>query len=111
MPGALSLPAHAVLALNHGLLDGSKLQGKAKLVSNAAQLFTLFGYMRLPIAIPHQPGLGVHAGNAGSGSIKTFLTIKALPGDIAQRDVCHPQVVHKPRIAAGGARNALAEKG
>ena len=37
MPGALSLPAHAILALNHGMLDGPELQRKAKLVSNGAQ--------------------------------------------------------------------------
>ena len=96
MAGTLSLPAHAILALNHGLLDGPELQRKAKLVSNTAQLLFLLCNVRLPISVPHQPGLGIHAGNAGSGSIEPFLTIKALPGDIAQRDVCHPQVVHKP---------------
>src|ERR1700722_3242741 len=110
MTGARGLPAYAVLTLNHRLLHGRQLQPKAKLVSNAPQLFAWFGYVRLPIAVPHQTSLGIHARNTGSGSIQPFLTIKPLPGDIAQRDVCHPQVVHKPGVAAGVARNPLPEE-
>ena len=83
MPGALGLLAHPILALDHGLLDGPELQCKRELVSNAAQLLSLFGYVRLPVAVPHQPGLGIHAGNAGAGPIEPFLAVKALPGDIA----------------------------
>src|SRR5271155_270083 len=67
--------------------------------------------MRLPIAVPYQSGLGIHAGKAGACPIEPFLVIKALPGHIAQRDVRHPQVVHKPWATALVARNALPEKG
>jgi hypothetical protein len=74
LPGTLSLPAHAILALNHGLRGGPELQRKAKLVSNTAQLLIVHCNVRLPITVPHQPGLGIHAGNAGSGSIEPFLT-------------------------------------
>src|SRR5216683_7373444 len=110
MSWALGLLADPILALDHGLLDGPEMQGKPKLVGNAAQLLFMFGNVRLPIAVPHQPGLGIHAGNPWTGSIEPFLAVKTLPADIAQRDVCHPQVVHKPGMAAIGARNTLPEK-
>src|ERR1700733_5281925 len=116
MPGTLGLLTDSVLALHHGLLQGHKLQCQPKLVCNAAQFLFRLGNVHLPITVPYSPclgwsRLGIHASNAGAGAIEPFFTIEVLSVHIAQRDMRHPQIVHKPRAVAVGTRNALPKEG
>ena len=103
MPRALSLLADAGPALNDGRLDGLKLQRKPELAGNTAQFLFALCYVRLPIAVPHHPSLGIHAGQAGTRPVQPLLIQKTLPVDIAERHVRHPEVMHIPRVNILGA--------
>jgi len=76
MSGALGLLADPSGPGSRGLM-GLRCSANSKLVGNAVQaLLHVRAMWRLPIAVPHQPGLGIHAGNPWTGSIEPFLAVK-----------------------------------
>ena len=77
MPSTLRLLAHAILALDHGRLDRLSFSARPNSSATPRSSSLVLGNVRLPVAVPHQPGLGIHAGDARAGSIEPFLADKS----------------------------------
>src|SRR5579862_3212028 len=105
-----SLAADSIFSLDDGRLGRCKIKLNGELFVESAERLPGRRDLNLPISVPDEPRSLVNAGDSGAGAVDTLVVIKAAAMQIAERKVCHIQVVNMPRRRISIARYGLAEE-
>ena len=96
MSHPFGLPADSIAAVNGERFLSCEVQSNVELSADSAQLLRGILPPCLPVAIPNQAGVLVHASHARTRATDALLVIKLAPANVAQSKMRQVEVVDVP---------------